>query len=56
MGDALRPGDDEFNQVLHESLKTWTSYLATEKKTTTQATPASHKHETSRQPDPAFSR
>jgi hypothetical protein len=32
MGDALRPGDNEFNEVLHESLKTWTSYLATEKK------------------------
>ncbi|KAJ5562398.1 hypothetical protein N7535_003139 [Penicillium sp. DV-2018c] len=30
MGDALRPSDDEFNQVLQESLKTWTSYLATE--------------------------
>ncbi|KAJ6180845.1 hypothetical protein N7519_011306 [Penicillium mononematosum] len=32
MGDALRPGDDGFNQVIHESLGTWTSYLATEKK------------------------
>ncbi|KAJ5124396.1 uncharacterized protein N7515_008221 [Penicillium bovifimosum] len=32
MGDALRPGDDEFSQVLQESLKTWTSYLATENK------------------------
>jgi hypothetical protein len=32
MGDALRPSDDEFSQLLQESLKTWTSYLATENK------------------------
>lgn len=27
MGDAARPGDDIFSQVLQESLKTWPSYL-----------------------------
>ncbi|PIG83844.1 hypothetical protein AARAC_001789 [Aspergillus arachidicola] len=27
MGDAARPGDDVFSQVLKESLKTWSSYL-----------------------------
>lgn len=27
MGDAARPGDDVFSQVLQESLKTWSSYL-----------------------------
>ncbi|KAJ5191848.1 uncharacterized protein N7498_010833 [Penicillium cinerascens] len=27
MGDAARPDDDEFNQVLQESLNTWSSYL-----------------------------
>ncbi|KAJ5428840.1 hypothetical protein N7445_010294 [Penicillium cf. griseofulvum] len=32
MGDALRPGVDEFSQVLQGSLMTWTSYLATENK------------------------
>ncbi|KAJ5934450.1 hypothetical protein N7466_003997 [Penicillium verhagenii] len=32
MGDALRPGDDVFSQVLQDSLKTWTSYLPTENK------------------------
>ncbi|KAJ5929221.1 hypothetical protein N7454_007069 [Penicillium verhagenii] len=32
MGDALRPRDDEFSQVLQDSLKRWTSYLPTENK------------------------
>ncbi|KAJ5215018.1 hypothetical protein N7468_010697 [Penicillium chermesinum] len=27
MGDAARPSDEEFTQVLEESLNTWTSYL-----------------------------
>lgn len=27
MGDALRPSDDEFSDVLLQSLKVWTSYL-----------------------------
>lgn len=27
MGDAARPSDDKFSQVLQESLKTWSSYL-----------------------------
>ncbi|KAJ5789864.1 uncharacterized protein N7518_006875 [Penicillium psychrosexuale] len=29
MGDALRPSDDEFSEVLQQSLKIWTSYLGT---------------------------
>ncbi|KAJ5950475.1 uncharacterized protein N7479_008888 [Penicillium vulpinum] len=28
MGDALRPSDDEFSEVLQESLKIWNSYLS----------------------------
>lgn len=27
MGDAARPSEDEFSQVLHESFKTWNSYV-----------------------------
>lgn len=30
MGDALRPRDDEFKQVLQESFRIWSSYLAAE--------------------------
>lgn len=28
MGDAMRPSDDEFTQLLQESLKIWSSYLS----------------------------
>ncbi|KAJ5712701.1 hypothetical protein N7493_009169 [Penicillium malachiteum] len=31
MGDATRPSDDKFNQVLQHSFKTWSSYLDTSK-------------------------
>ena len=27
MGDTARPSEDEFSRVLHESFKTWHSYL-----------------------------